>query len=95
MILAICSKYLGRFENSIDDIDNILLVAHSYFGKHFSSLSIFGILETRMISIQIPGPRSIMINLLKVIQIRDFPEDNSNGSDHVESVPKLTRPDTT
>ena len=89
MILAIFS----RFENSIDDNNNILLVAHSYFGKHFSSFSIFGILETRMISIQIPGSGSIMINLLKVIQIRDFPKDNSNGLDHVESVPKLTQPD--
>ena len=81
----------GRFENNMDN--NILLVAHSYFGKHFSSLSIFGILETRMISIQIPGSGSIMIHLLKVIQIRDFPKDNSNGLDHVESVPKLTQPD--
>ena len=82
-----CSKYLGRFENSIDfdNNNNILLVAHSYFGKHFSSFSIFGILETRMISIQIPGSGSIMINLLKVIQIRDFPEDNSNGSGQVGS----------
>ena len=72
-----CSKYLGRFENSIDNNNNILLVAHSYFGKHFSSFSIFGILESRMVSIQISGSGSIMINLLKVIQIRDFPEDNS------------------
>ena len=89
----IICKYLGRFENSIDNINNILLVAHSYFGKHFSSFSIFGILETRMISIQIPGSGSIMINLLKVIQIRDFPEDNSNGSGQVGLVPKLTLPD--